>query len=53
MAKSLGEKVTKLLFVSKPGGTKKCNQPGRVAVKDWLKQTHKIDIEIIDLDNKV
>ena len=50
MAKSLGENVTKLLFVSKPGGSKKCNQPGRVAVKDWLKKTHNINIEVVDLD---
>ncbi len=49
MAKSLGNKVDKLIFISKPGGVKKCNQPGRAAVKTWLKDTHKINIEVYDL----
>ena len=53
MAKSLKNKVKKLVFISKPGGVKKCNQPGRIAVKKWLLSTHSIDIEVLDLGKKV
>lgn len=49
MAKSLGKNVKKLVFIAKPGGSKKCNQPGRKAVRDWLKETHSIEIEVVDL----
>jgi len=49
MAKDLGHKVSKLLFITKPGGHKKCNQPGRTAVREWLQKTHGIAIEVIDL----
>lgn len=49
MAKSLGNKVEKLVFITKLGGAKKCNQPGRVAVKEWLLSANKIEMEIMDL----
>ncbi len=52
MGKSVGNKVAKLLFISKPGGNKKCNQPGRKAAKKWFQQTQKIEIEVVDLGNK-
>ena len=48
MAKSLGYKVNKLIFFTKSGGRKKCEQPGRQAVKEWLKETHQIEVEVID-----
>ena len=49
MAKSLGIKIEQLVFISKPGGVKKCNQPGRVAVKEWLKINSGIRIKVMDL----
>ena len=49
MAKNLGNNVNKLLFISKPGGYKKCKQPGRVAVKEWVEQYQDIQLEVIDL----
>ena len=52
MAKSLGNNVKKLLFIAKPGGHKKCNQPGRQAVSLWLRDTHSIITEVLDLGNK-
>lgn len=49
MAKDLGNKLEKLVFFTKPGGAKKCNQPGRVAVKQWLLSAHQIELEVLDL----
>jgi hypothetical protein len=49
MAKGLGLKVEKLIFIAKPGGEKKCNQPGRVAVKEWLFSSNRIEMEVLDL----
>lgn len=49
MAKELGNKVDKLVFITKPGGIKKCNQPGRKAVKDWLLDSNQIEIEVLEL----
>ncbi len=49
MAKSLEPKVSSLIFVSKPGGNKKCKQPGRQAVREWLECSHGIKIEVVDL----
>ncbi|MDO6421683.1 hypothetical protein [Saccharophagus degradans] len=49
MAKDLGSKVEKLVFITKPGGAKKCNQPGRIAVKQWLLSANQIEMEVLDL----
>jgi hypothetical protein len=49
MAKNLGYKVEKLFFISKPGGTKKCSQPGRIAMKNWLENNIGISLEVKDL----
>lgn len=49
MAKELGNDVRKLVFITKSGGLKKCNQPGRKAVKDWLLDSSKIEIEVLEL----
>lgn len=39
----------RLVLVSRPGGKKKCRQPGRAAVIDWARRTHSLDIVVIDL----
>ena len=49
MARERGNKVEQLIFISKPGGVKKCNQPGRSAVKEWLKDKNGIRIMVMDL----
>ena len=49
MARDRGNKVEQLIFISKPGGVKKCNQPGRSAVKEWLKDKNGIRIMVMDL----
>lgn len=49
MAKELGNKVEKLVFITKPGGLKKCNQPGRTAIRHWLASSNEIGIEIMEL----
>jgi hypothetical protein len=49
MAQDRGHGVEKLIFISKPGGAKKCNQPGRSAVIEWLAETHGIAVDVLDL----
>jgi hypothetical protein len=49
MAKNLGNRVEKLVYITKPGGEKKCNQPGRCAVKEWLCNSNAIEVEVWDL----
>jgi len=49
IAKNLGNEVQKLVFISKPGGEKKCKQPGRLAMRNWLKNNIGITIEVRDL----
>lgn len=49
MAQEAGHKVERLFLISKPGGKKKCAQPGRVAIIEWAKRKHGIAIEIHDL----
>ncbi|WP_298440373.1 hypothetical protein [uncultured Ferrimonas sp.] len=48
IAKDLGYRVEKLVFFAKPGGVKKCQQPGRSAVKQWLHQQSGIVVEVYD-----
>ena len=49
MAKNLDHNVSNLVFVSKPGGAKKCNQPGRKAVREWLENSQGIKISVMDI----
>lgn len=49
MAKELGNPVKHLFFVSKPGATSRCLQPGRVAIKAWAERLHGISIRIHEL----
>lgn len=53
MAKNLGNKVNRLLFFCKPGGEKKCRQPGRSAVKHWLNNNVGIELEVRDLNEQI
>jgi len=49
MAKEQGSPVRRLVFISKPGAIKKCAQPGRTAIINWLSQNHRISVEIHEL----
>lgn len=52
MAKELGHKVDRLVFISRPGAAKKCQQPGRAAMIDWAREKHGLWIEVRDLDGE-
>jgi len=52
MAKELGHDVQKLMFISRPGATKKCGQPGRRAMIDWARERHGIEIEVHELNGE-
>jgi hypothetical protein len=49
MAQDCGNSVRRLVFVSRPGAEKKCNQPGRSAVRKWAYSKHGLLIEVNDL----
>ena len=49
MAKEVGHKVKRLVFISKPGAVKKCSQPGRQAIIEWLLRHHGIAVQIHEL----
>lgn len=49
LAKKRGTRVDRLFFISRPGGKRKCAQPGRAAVANWLNRAHRIRIEVHDL----
>jgi hypothetical protein len=52
MSQECGHAVTRLFFISRPGAAKKCNQPGRTAVKEWAKKKHGLEIEVHDLEGE-
>ena len=49
IAEETGTRVRRLVLISRAGGAKKCNQPGRTAVKSWAKTKHGLTIEVHDL----
>ena len=49
MAIECGYEVSHLLFISRPGAEKKCQQPGRAAIKKWALEKHGIVIEVQEL----
>ena len=52
MAKESGHQVARLLFISRPGASRKCSQPGRTAIKEWALKNHDLRVEIRDLDGE-
>ncbi len=52
MAKEAGYDVVRLVLISKPGAQKKCSQPGRVAIMEWLRRNHGIAVEVYELHEK-
>lgn len=49
MAKEHSHEVSHLLFISRPGAERKCQQPGRAAIKKWALEKHGIAIEVQEL----
>jgi hypothetical protein len=49
MAQDGGASVSRLVFISRAGAFKRCNQPGRAGFRDWAKAKHDLEIEIHDL----
>lgn len=52
MAQELGHRVERLLFISRPGATKKCSQPGRNAMKKWAYAKHSLLVEVHELEGE-
>jgi hypothetical protein len=50
MAQDAGYTVKVLLFISRAGAAKKCEQPGRAAVRDWALKKHRLQVEVYDLE---
>jgi len=48
MAKDVGHDIKRLLFLTKPGGRRKCLAPGRLAIALWLDRHYSIRIEIVE-----
>ena len=49
MAREAGHDVRRLVFISRAGAEKKCDQPGRSAVRVWAGRHHDLLIEVHDL----
>lgn len=41
--------VDRLVLISRPGGEKKCSQPGRTALMEWARTKHGLEIAVFDL----
>jgi len=52
MAQELSYPVTRLLFIGRPGSARKCQQPGRTAVKEWARKKHGLEIVVHDLEGE-
>jgi len=51
LAKEKDGNVKHLIFVSKPGGRKRYEQPSSQAIMSWAKRNHGIEISIEELSN--
>jgi hypothetical protein len=52
IAQDYGYAVSQLIFISRPGGERKCSQPGRAAVIRWAAEKHALGVEVYDLDGE-
>ena len=46
IARETGHEVHRLVFISRAGAAKKCQQPGRAAFRAWAKSAHDLAIEV-------
>jgi len=49
LAKEAANPVSRLVFISKPGASKKCSQPGRSSIIDWLARNYGIKVDVVEL----
>lgn len=49
IAQESGYRIRRLLFISRAGAEKKCQQPGRIAVREWARNKHQLEIAVHDL----
>jgi hypothetical protein len=49
MAQDAGHAVTRLVFLAKPGATKKCNQPSARAIIDWAARAHGLAVTVHEI----
>lgn len=49
IAQKSGSPVSRLIFIARPGGAKKCQQPGRAGVIRWAHAKHGLQIEVHEL----
>ncbi|HAB53672.1 MAG TPA: hypothetical protein DCE80_16105 [Ignavibacteriales bacterium] len=49
LAIDCGEKIQRLVFISKPGAIKRHNEPASKAIKSWLKTKYNVEMTIIEL----
>ena len=49
IAQEHGQRVERLLFISRAGAEKKCSQPGRRSVREWARTKHRLSIEVFEL----
>ncbi len=52
MAQELGQRIDRLLFISRPGAKKKCSQPGRKAMAQWAGSRHSLSVEVHELEGE-
>lgn len=53
LAKDSGYQVSRLLFITKPGGHQRINQPGAKSIANWVKDMHGITTDVVELDNEL
>lgn len=49
IAQDQGQRVRRLVFISRAGAMRKCAQPGRYAVQEWARARHGLSVEIQEL----
>lgn len=49
VAKEHGSAVERLLFISRPGAIRRCQQPGRTLLSEWAAAKHGLRIEVEEL----
>ena len=49
IAQESGSPVSRLIFIARPGGARKCQQPGRAGDIKWAQAKHGLQIEVHDL----
>lgn len=50
VAREHNHPIRRLLFVSRQGAKKKCAQPARAAMIDWVMRYHQLKVDIIELE---